>query len=157
MKRRDFILATVGATILKSKAQAQQTSSVVGVLVNASQRAVFSNLTLLSVKARLAEMGYVEGRNLILEIRAADDQLDRLPSLAADLVQRRVAVIAAFSGPAVSAAKAATTSIPIVFFTGFDPVTSFAAVHESVVGTKRRNRRSRPPPQNGHCAQSKSA
>ncbi len=69
-------------------------------------------------------MGYVEGRNLTLEIHAADDQLDRLPSFAADLVQRRVSVIAAFSGPAVSAAKAATTSIPIVFFTGFDPVTS---------------------------------
>ena len=124
MKRRDFILATVGATILLSKAQAQQTSSVVGVLVNGSQQAVFSNPTLLSVEARLAEMGYVEGRNLTFEIHAADDQLDRLPSLAADLVQRRVAVIAAFSGPAVSAAEAATTSIPIVFFTGFDPVTS---------------------------------
>jgi putative tryptophan/tyrosine transport system substrate-binding protein len=124
MKRRDFILATVGATILLSKAQAQQTSSVVGVLVNGSQQAVQSNLTLLSVKARLADMGYVEGRNLTLEYRTADDQLDRLPSLAADLVQRRVAVIAAFSGPAISAAEAATTSIPIVFFTGFDPVTS---------------------------------
>jgi len=124
MKRRDFILATVGGTILLSKAQAQQTPPVVGVLANGSQQAVRSNPTMLSVKARLAEMGYVEGRNLTLEYRAADDQLDRLPSLAADLVQRRVAVIAAFSGPAISAAKAATTSIPIVFFTGFDPVTS---------------------------------
>ena len=124
MKRRDFILATVGATVLLSKAQAQRTSLVVGVLVNGSQQALQSNPWHPSLKARLAEMGYVEGRNLTLEYHTADDQLDRLPSLAADLVQRRVAVIAAFSGPAVSAAKAATTSIPIVFFTGFDPVTS---------------------------------
>ena len=67
-------------------------------------------------------MGYVEGRNLIIEYHGADDQLDRLPALGADLVKRRVAAIAAMSGPATSAAKAATTSIPVIFFTGFDPV-----------------------------------
>jgi putative ABC transport system substrate-binding protein len=75
-------------------------------------------------KTRLAEMGYVEGRNLAVEYHGADDQLDRLPLLVADLVQRRVAAIVAMSGPATSAAKAATTSIPIIFFTGFDPVAS---------------------------------
>jgi len=69
-------------------------------------------------------MSYVEGRNLTLEYHGANDQLDRLPLLVADLVQRRVAVVVAFSGPAISAAEAATTSIPIVFFTGFDPVAS---------------------------------
>lgn len=124
VKRRDFILATAGAAILLPRARAQQRSPAVGFLVNGSQQAVQSNLTVRSVKARLAEMGFVEGRNLTFEYQTADDQLDRLPALAADLVQRRVAVIAAFSGPAISAAEAATTSIPIVFFTGFDPVTS---------------------------------
>ncbi|MGY8636220.1 ABC transporter substrate-binding protein [Bradyrhizobium sp. 14AA] len=125
MKRRDFILAIAGAAISLPRARAQQRPPpAVGFLVNGSQQAVQSNLTVRSVKDRLAEMGFVEGRNLTFEYQAADDQLDRLPALAADLVQRRVAVIAAFSGPAISAAKAATTSIPIVFFTGFDPVTS---------------------------------
>jgi putative ABC transport system substrate-binding protein len=122
MKRRDFILAAVGVAASFSKSQAQQTSSVVGILGNGSQQAVRVNFA--PVKAQLAEMGYVEGRNLVLEYHGADDQLDRLPLLVADLVQRRVAVIAAISGPATSAAKAATTSIPIVFFTGFDPVAS---------------------------------
>ncbi|TWB04060.1 putative ABC transport system substrate-binding protein [Bradyrhizobium stylosanthis] len=69
-------------------------------------------------------MAFVEGRNLTFEYRGADDRLDQLPSLVADLVQRRVAVIVALSGPAISAAKAATASIPIIFFTGFDPQAS---------------------------------
>jgi putative ABC transport system substrate-binding protein len=122
MKRRDFILVTVGATVSLSKAQAQQTSPIVGVLGNGSQQAVRMNFA--PAKAQLAEMGYVEGRNLTLEYHGADDQLDRLPLLVANLVQRRVAVIVALSGPAISAAEAATTSIPIIFFTGFDPVAS---------------------------------
>ena len=122
MKRRAFILTALGAAVLLSKAQAQQTSMVVGVLGNGSQHAVRMNFS--AAKARLAEMGHVEGRNLTIEYHAADDQLDRLPPLAADLVQRRVAAIAAMSGPATSAAKAATASIPIIFFTGFDPVAS---------------------------------
>jgi len=66
-------------------------------------------------------MGYVEGRNLSVEYRFASQE-EQLASLAADLVQRRVNLIHASSGLAISAAKAATTSIPIVFFTGFDPV-----------------------------------
>jgi hypothetical protein len=66
-------------------------------------------------------MGYVEGRNLLIEYRGADNQEDRL---AADLVQRRVDAIAAYAGPPIVAAKGATTSIPIIFFTGFDPVAS---------------------------------
>ena len=122
MNRRDFILAAVGAAVSLPKAQAQQTSPLVGVLGNGSQQAV--RLNFAPVKARLAEMGFVEGRNLALEYYGADDQLDRLPLLVTDLVQRRVAVIAALSGPAISAAKAATTSIPIIFFTGFDPQAS---------------------------------
>jgi putative tryptophan/tyrosine transport system substrate-binding protein len=69
-------------------------------------------------------MGYVEGRNLALEYRWADSHEDRLTALAADLVQARVDAIAVFAGPSIVAAKAATTSIPIIFLTGYDPVTS---------------------------------
>jgi len=88
MKRRDFILAAIGAAASLSKAQAQQTSAVLAVLGSASQQAVRTNFG--PAKARLAEMGLVEGRNLIIEYHGADDQLDRLPTLAADLVKRRV-------------------------------------------------------------------
>jgi ABC-type uncharacterized transport system substrate-binding protein len=71
----------------------------------------------------LAEAGYVEGRNVAIEYRFADNQHARLPMLAAELVDRKVAVIsAAGGGTAVLAAKAATTTVPIVFLTGGDPV-----------------------------------
>jgi len=122
VRRRDFILLASGAALWSRTARGQQTSPVVGVLGIGSREAVRANFLLAQV--RLAEMGYVEGRNLAVEYRCADYQQDRLGALASELVHRRVATIVAFSGPAISAAKAATTSIPIIFFTGFDPVAS---------------------------------
>jgi putative tryptophan/tyrosine transport system substrate-binding protein len=121
MKRREFI-AGLGVAALPMVARAQQpTIRTVGIL----QAGPTGSLPQFEAPLRkgLSEMGYVEGRNLALEHRYAQNQLERLPELAADLIQRRVEVIVTLGSDAVAAAaKAATTTIPIVFDIGGDPV-----------------------------------
>jgi putative tryptophan/tyrosine transport system substrate-binding protein len=121
MKRREFI-AGLGAAAWPLAGRAQQPKMpVVGVLSSVSPDGYLPQAA--GVVRGLADTGYIEGRNVSIEWRWAQDQNDRLPMLAADLVQRRVAVIIAIgSVRAPLAAKAATTTIPIVFGFGSDPV-----------------------------------
>jgi putative ABC transport system substrate-binding protein len=120
VKRRKFI-AGLGSTAFCSRlASAQQPlTPVVGVL-NATSSAGYAR-ELVAFRQGLNEGGYVEGRNVAIEYRSADGHYEQLPALAADLVRRRVTVIAAFAAPSALAAKAATTTIPIVFEVGVDP------------------------------------
>jgi putative ABC transport system substrate-binding protein len=98
----------------------QPTRPVIGFL--GSQSADDYKSTDVPFLQGLRETGYVEGKNVAFEHRYAENQMDRLPSLAADLVRRRVALIVTSGAPAALAAKAATTATPIVFLTGGDPV-----------------------------------
>jgi putative ABC transport system substrate-binding protein len=123
MRRRDFLGLVGGAAVAPSlAAQAQQPAMpVVGFLSSAAPGPY--SVIVAAFRQGLKEAGYVEGQNVTIEYRWADSQLDRLPALAADLVSRRVTVIATSGAvPPALAAKAATSSIPIVFHMGMDPV-----------------------------------
>ena len=121
MRRREFIVLVGGAAAWPASARSQQAAIPVVGFLNPRAPIDAPQFT-AAFRQGLKDVGFVEGQNVLIEYRFAGNQDDRLPALAADLVDRKVAVIAAAPSQAVLAAKAATTTIPIVFEIGFDPV-----------------------------------
>jgi putative ABC transport system substrate-binding protein len=121
MRRREFVAGLGSAVACPAAARSQRPAVPVVGFLSARSPDDFKNITFPFLQG-LKETGYVEGQNVAVEYRYAENQYDRLPPFAADLVRRRVAVIVAADTPATLAAKEATTTIPIVFATGGDPV-----------------------------------
>jgi ABC-type uncharacterized transport system substrate-binding protein len=121
MRRREFITALGGAAMWPRAGHAQQPALPVIGFLSAVSPGQFAQ-RLAAFRQGLNETGYVEGRNLTIENRWAEGQYDRLPTLVADLVNRRVQVIVAYTDAAALAAKATTTTIPIVFLNRDDPI-----------------------------------
>jgi putative tryptophan/tyrosine transport system substrate-binding protein len=122
MRRREVITLLGGVAAWVSPARAQEPRRVIGVLCGFDLAGFFADIVMPAFVQGLKDAGFVEGRNISIEIRRADGHYDRLPSLAAELVGRDVAAIFATDVPSAFAAKAATKTLPIVFITGADPV-----------------------------------
>ena len=120
MRRRDFIRIVGGTAAWPLVAHAQQPMPELGFLAAVSPGPFAQRVA--AFHRGLNETGFVEGQNLAIESRWAEEQYDRLPAMAADLVDRRVAVIVTYTDAAALAAKMATTTIPIVFVNGGGPV-----------------------------------
>jgi ABC transporter substrate binding protein len=141
MKRREFMTLVGGVTVgWPLAARAQQSMPVVGVLSAEWPNAVTAD-RLRAFREGLNDTGYFEGRNVIIEYRWAEGRYDRLPALATELVGLPVNVIVcAGSTPATIAAKAATTTVPIVFYGGSDPVSTGLGPKPQPTGRQRHRR-----------------